>query len=80
MEVNSSVWKKGHPLIFIHACNVDGGRRVDVSSVRAGFSSGHSDSGHLYWCRFLQVTCRLFFIAGENAGLIVVAVLKNNVL
>ena len=40
------------------------------------------NSGHLSWCRFLyaQHASKLFFIASENAYLMVVTILKNSVL
>jgi len=45
------------------------------------FSSGDSNNGPPPLVQaFLSVVCRLFFIAGENAQLMVVAVLKNSAL
>jgi len=36
--------------------------------------------GHDCWCRFLQAQHADFFVAGENAQLVVVSLLKNCVL
>ena len=69
----------------IHHCllSVSGDQTMDMSTVREWWcisALGTSTVGHL-WCRFLGAkACRLLFIIGENAHLMVVIVLKNSVL
>jgi len=38
-----------------------------------------SDAFQQHWCRFLSTAHMLLFIAGENAQLVVVTMLENNV-
>ena len=70
--------------IDIHhrSLNVYEDQTVDVSTVRqwvVHFSSG--DSGSLHLMRvFMSAACRLLFITGENAQLMMETVLKNSVL
>ena len=57
---------------------------MDVSAVRQWvvcFSSGDSNSGSPMLVQTLtSMACRLLFITGKNAQLMVVTVLKNRVL
>jgi len=57
---------------------------VTVSTVRwwvVHFSSDDSDSGSPPQMQiFTNVSCRLLFITGENAQLMVVCMLKNSIL
>ena len=57
---------------------------MDVRAVRwlvVHFSSGNSDSGPpLMALTFMGITCRLMIITDENAQLMVVTMLKQNVL
>ena len=68
--------------IHEHLLNTDGDQPVDVGTVRqwvVHFISG--DSGSPLVVQILTSTvCRLLFIAGENAELMVVTMLKNNIL
>ena len=72
--------------IDIHQCllNVSGDQTVDVNTVRqwvVHFSTGSSDSGSPLLLQIvMSVACRLLFIAGENAELMVVSMLKTSVL
>ena len=79
MELNSSMRTKWHPLTFINA-NIDNDQTVVVSTVRltevVHFSSGSS----LLVQIVTRAACRLLLIAGENAELVVVTVLKNTLL
>ena len=68
----------------IHQCllNIYGDQTVDVSTVRCCvlcFSCGDNGSPLLVHI-FMSTACRLLFIVGENAELMVVAMLKNSVL
>ena len=68
--------------IHQHLLNVYGGQEVDVSTKRQGvvhFSSGNGGSPPLVQT-FMSTACRLLFITGENAELMVVTLLKNSVL
>ena len=70
--------------IDIHQCllNVSGDQTVDVNTVRQWvvcFSSGDCGSPPLVQV-FTNAACRLLFIAGENAELMVVSMLKTSVL
>ena len=57
---------------------------MDESTVRqwmVHFSSDYSGGGSLMLVQtFMGATCRLFFIIGENAELMVVTMLRNNAL
>ena len=57
---------------------------MDVNTVRqwvVHFSIGSSDSGSPLLLQIvMSVACRLLFIAGENAELMVVSMLKTSVL
>ena len=70
----------------IHQCllSIPGDQTVDVSTERrwvVHFSSGDSGHGSPQLVQTSTSTvCRLLFIAGENAQLMVVTVLKNNIL
>ena len=61
--------------------NVYGDQTVDVSTVRGWevcFSRGDSNSGSCPLVQiFMSTACRLLFITGENAWLMVVAMLKK---
>ena len=72
---------------FLHAeklLSIYGDQTVGVRTVRQRvlhFSSGNNDIGSPLVVQILTSTaCRLLFIAGENAELMVVTVLKNSVL
>ena len=83
VSLNSSVWKKWHPLIFSDTCWTSmktkqwmwaqwGGGWCISAAVTATVD-------HLHWYRFfLSVACRLLFIIGENPQVIVVTMLKNS--
>ena len=70
----------------VHWCflNTCGDQPVDVSTVRqwmVHFSSNGSNSGSPLLVQIcLSAACRLLFIAGKNAQLMVVVMLKNSVL
>jgi len=70
----------------IHQClpNIDGDQTVAVSTVKqwvVHFSSGDCTSASPPLMQvFTSMVCRLLFIAGKNAELMVVAVLTNSVL
>jgi len=70
--------------IDIHQCllNIYADQTVDVSTVRViHFSSSDRDSGSSPMIKtFMTAACRLLFITGKNAQLMVVTVLKNRVL
>ena len=70
--------------IHRHLLNVYEDQPVDVSTVRWWvelFSSSNSYSGSPQLMQiFLSMACRLLIIVGENAQLMMVIVLKNNVL
>ena len=70
--------------IHQHLLNVYGDQRVDVSTLRlqmVHFSSCNSNSwSPLLLQIFMSTACRLLFIAGENAQLMVATMLKNSVL
>ena len=57
--------------IHWHSLNIDGDQAVDVSTVRwwvVRFSSGGNKSGSTPLVQiFMSMTCRLLFVAGENA-------------
>jgi len=60
--------------------NVDGDQAVGVSTVRqwVHFKSTDSNRGLLLLVQiFMGTACKLFYIAGENAQLIEVTVLKR---
>ena len=66
-----------------HLWKVSGDQKVDVSTMMwvMHFSSGVSNSGSppvLQIC--MSMACRLWFIAGKNAYLIVMTMLKNSIL
>ena len=70
-----------------HECflSLFGDQTVDVSTGRqwaVRFSSGDSDRGAAppLVQIFMSIACRLLFIAGEKASLMVVTMLKNSVL
>ena len=71
-------------LFFWCSLKVDGDQPVTVSTVRwwvVHFSSDDSDSGSPPQMQiFTNVSCRLLFITGENAQLMVVCMLKNSIL
>ena len=73
-----------HTDIHWYLLNIYGDQSVDVSAVRwwvVRFSSGDSDSrSSLLVQIFTSMARRFLFIAGENAQLMVVTVLKNSVL
>jgi len=64
--------------------NVDGDETVAVSTVRQWvmhFSSGESDSGSPALLQiFMSAACRLLFIVGKNAKLMVVTLLQSTAL
>ena len=66
-----------------HLLSINGDQTMDVSTVRwwvVCFSSGNSDSGSPSLVQiFLSMVCRLLFISGESAQLMVTA-LRNGVL
>ena len=76
--------KKSPNDIHQHLANVYGDQPVDVSTVRwwvVLFSSSNSDSRSPQLMQiFLSMACRLLIIVGENAQLMMVIVLKNDVL
>ena len=84
VKLNSSMWKKWHPLTFTDACWTFMETKQWMWAqwgVGVHFSSGDSDSGSPPLLQiFTSPACRLLFIAGENAELMVVAVLKMSVL
>ena len=67
-----------------HLLNVNGDQTVDVSTVRQWvvcFSSDNINSGSPPLVQIVtSVACRLLFIAGKNAQLMVVIMWKNSVL
>ena len=85
VSMNSSMQKKMAPT-DIPWCllNVYGYQTVDVGTVRwwvVHFSSGDSDLRSSPLVQVLTcMACRLLFIAGENAQLMVATMLKNSVL
>jgi len=70
--------------IYHRLLNVYGDQTMDVNTVRqwvVHFSIGSSDSGSPLLLQIvMSVACRLLFIAGENAELMVVSMLKTSVL
>ena len=65
-----------------HLLSINGDQTMDVSTVRwwvVCFSSGNSDSAPSLVQIFLSMVCRLLFISGESAQLMVTA-LRNGVL
>ena len=83
VELNFPTQKKMTPIgIHWHVLNVY--ENQTVSTVRQWvvcFFSGNSDSGSPPLVQiFMGTACRLLFIIGENAQLMVLTVLKNSVL
>ena len=70
--------------IYQHLLNVGGDQTVDVSAVRQWvvcFSSDNINSGSPPLVQIVtSAACRLLFIAGKNAQLMVVIMWKNSVL
>ena len=68
VELNSSMRKQLHSLIFINTCWKEG---MDVSTVKwwvVRFSSGDSSTGSLPLIQtFTSSVCRLLLMAGKNA-------------
>jgi len=88
LSLNSSVVGKrmAHAEIYQSLLNVCGDQTVDVSTERwwvVCFSNGHCDlknKSYSRWpCRFLSVVCRILFITGENAQLLVSMLGKKKV-
>ena len=67
-----------------HLLNISGHRTVNVSTVRwwvVPFSSGNSNSVSLSMVQiFVSVICRILFIAGKNALLMVVIMLEKSIM
>ena len=65
-----------------HLLNADGDPPVDGAQWGVGVcsGSGDDDSGHLQWYHLYKCSMQLLFVAGKNALLMVVTVLKNSVL
>ena len=84
---HGSVYEARGVTEFLHAeklLSIYGDQTVGVRTVRQRvlhFSSGNNDIGSPLVVQILTSTaCRLLFIAGENAELMVVTTLKNSVL
>ena len=89
MTLNSSIWKKWHPSTFINDCSMfmetkewiwaQGGFRCCVSAVvKAMWKASHLLMA--MQVHMSTASCMLLFIAGENAQLMPLTILKNSIL